>query len=314
MDGIILLCPAAAGMLMLLVIFVEHMNALVDDAPVDLERRNGLAMVLAIIRVGEVPAQVRDHLLCDLGPAAIRRGGDPFLIMRWASSLASNNAPADAATTATTCRTGAAGGGGVGGGCRLVDRHSPAAAARDRRSRRDYATFRHRGERSTRTRYFNHHLVATHEPQHRGGSYCASAGGPVGCRFCAVMKRFSASVCAVTSSCPASPLKRTTANRAAGWMRSFILGPFGRGNVSRVEPCGVTNRTIHAPPAPGCTIGAVMAIFSLAAGDCATGAVMAILRLRVSQSKILLTNKRKPLLAAALRLPYTATSATTSAG
>ena len=27
MDGIILLCPAAAGMLMLLVIFVEHMNA-----------------------------------------------------------------------------------------------------------------------------------------------------------------------------------------------------------------------------------------------------------------------------------------------
>ena len=166
MDGIILLCPAAAGMLMLLVIFVEHMNALVDDAPVDLERRNGLAMVSAIIRVGEVPAQVRDHLLCDLGPAAIRRGGDPFLIMRWASSPASNNAPADAATTATTCRTGAAGGGGVGGGCRLVDRHSPAAAARDRRSRRDYATFRHRGERSTRTRYFNHHLVATHEPQH----------------------------------------------------------------------------------------------------------------------------------------------------
>lgn len=89
LDGVTLACMAdAGGSPVAAACLLERIDELSGDPAADDDHYEALLAEHPIAPDGSVPEDIQRHLLFDVGPTAMSRGGDPVLMMRSMTSLA----------------------------------------------------------------------------------------------------------------------------------------------------------------------------------------------------------------------------------
>jgi transcriptional regulator with XRE-family HTH domain len=89
LDGLSLTCLRdAGGSPVAGTLLLERVGDLCGDLAADTAHFDALCMQNPVAPPGSIDPAVRDHLVRDVGPAALAAGGDPILLMHYAKSLA----------------------------------------------------------------------------------------------------------------------------------------------------------------------------------------------------------------------------------
>ena len=89
LDGVTLTCRRdAGGTPVAAKVLLERVGELSGDAAADTARHDELAAINPFVPAAQVPQQVRDHLLHDIGPTAEAAGGDALMMITLAKTQA----------------------------------------------------------------------------------------------------------------------------------------------------------------------------------------------------------------------------------